>query len=268
MQSNPERKLNEGPAKEFPLKKIVLSLVILIAGSQLFAFETSMLNLKVPSNLDGKSLLFELQHRFKGVLTEEPIENFFGLDLGANVSLGLRYAIVPRLELNAAYTTHEGEYRVGASYAHHIPQIFLMVQADVQYFNFERNGERNGNLFYSTAVQSYPIANSFSPVINFAYDSYDEKFGLGIGLQVGFDWWFGPIERISLIGEYYPVLDEEETITGPENYFAAGLRVDTDGHRFMLQIGNGWNTGPRRLMLGTTSNDIYIGFNIQRLLRF
>jgi hypothetical protein len=250
------------------MRKIVLPVVILVLSSQLFAFETSMLNLKVPSNLDGKSLLFEVQHRFKGVLNDEPIENFFGLDLGANVSFGIRYAVVPRLELNAAYTTYEGEYRVGASYAHHIPQIFLMVQADVQYFNFERGGERNGNFFCSTAFQSYPIANSFSPVINFAYDNYNEKFGLGIGLQAGLDWWLGPIERISVIGEYYPVLDEEETITGLEDYFAAGLRVDTDGHRFMLQIGNGWNIGPRRLMLGTASNYIYIGFNIQRLLRF
>ncbi len=250
------------------MKKTVLVLVMLVASAKLLAFETSMLNLKVPSDLGGKSLLFEVQHRFRGVLTEEPIENFFGLDFGANVGFGLRYAIVPRMELNAAYTTYEGEYRVGASYAHHIPQIFLMLQADVQYFNFERAGERDGNFFYSAAVQSYPIANFFSPVINLAYDSYNEKFGLGFGLQTGFDWWFGPIERINVIGEYYPVLDEEDAITGPENYFAAGLRIDTDGHRFMLQIGNGWNIGPRRLMLGTATNDIYIGFNIQRLLRF
>jgi hypothetical protein len=248
------------------MKKIILAVVIL-ASSQLFAFESSMLNLKVPSNLDGKSLLLEVQHRFKGVLTEDPLDNLFGLDSGANVSFGLRYAIIPRLELNAAYTTYEGEYRVGASYAHHQPEIFLMVQADAQYFNFERSGERNGNFFYSIAAQSYPIAEIFAPVVNFAYDSYHERFGIGVGLQAGFDWWLGPIERISLIGEYYPVLDEEDAITGPENYFAAGVRVDTDGHRFMLQVGNGWNIGSRRLMLGTGTNDIYVGFNIQRLLR-
>jgi len=250
------------------MKKTVLALVVLVVFSELFAFEPSMLNLNVPSSLDGKSLLFVVQHRFKGALTEDPLDNFFGFDFGANVGFGLRYAIIPRLELNAAYTIHEGEYRVGASYAHHIPQIFLMVQADVQYFNFERSGERDGNFFYSAAVQSYPIVDIVAPVVNFAYDSYNEKFGLGFGLQVGFDWWFGPIERISVIGEYYPVLDEEDAITGPENYFAAGLRIDTDGHRFMLQIGNDWNIGPRRLMLGTATNDIYIGFNIQRLLSF
>jgi hypothetical protein len=249
------------------MKKIILAVVMLVTSSQLHAFEASMLNLKVPSNLDGRSLLFEVHHRFKGVLTEETLDNFFGLDFGANVSFGLRYAVIPRLEFNAAYTTFEGEYRVGASYAHNVPQLFLVVQADVQYFNFERSGERNGNMFYSAAVQTYPIADFFTPVINFAFDSFNEKFGLGLGLQAGFDWWFGPIERISIVGEYYPVLDEEDAITGPENYFAAGLRVDTDGHRFMLQIGNGWNIGPRRLMLGTMNNDVHIGFNIQRLLR-
>lgn len=248
------------------MKKIVLAVVIL-TSSQLSAFESSMLNLRAPSHLDGKSLLFEVQHRFKGVLTEETIENFFGLDGGANVGFGLRYALVPRLELNAAYTTFEGEYRVGASYAYHVPQFFVMAQAEVQYFNFERGGERNGNFFYSTAVQSYPIVGIFAPVVNLAYDSYNETFGIGVGLRAGFEWWFGPIERITVIGEYYPVLEEEEAITGAENYFATGLRVDTDGHRFMLQVGNGWNIGPRRLMLGTISNDIHIGLNIQRLLR-
>jgi hypothetical protein len=249
--------------------KIISSILfVCLLGQGLVAFEPSMLNLNVPSNLDGKSLLFAVRHRFMGILTEDPLEHFFGLDLGANVSIGFRYALVPRLEFNAAYTTHQGEYNVGASYACHMRTIFLKAQAEVQYFSFERGDERFGNVFYNAALQSYPIWKVLSPVMNFGYDGYNEKFGLGIGLQAGFDWWFGPIERISVIGEYFPVLQAEETITGSENCFAAGLRIDTYGHRFMLQVSNAWNIGPRRLMLGTMTNDLYFGFNVYRLLKF
>ncbi len=250
------------------MKKFSSVVFLLLVSNSLFAFEPSMLNLKVPSLLEGKSLLVVVQHRFRGILTEDPLEHFFGLDLGATVSFGLRYAVVPRLELNAAYTTLDGEYRVGASYAHHMPMFFLKAQAEVEYFSFERFDERFGNFFCNVVLQSYPIWKILSPVINLGYDGYNEKFGLGVGLQAGFDWWFGPIERINVIGEYFPVIQSEEGITGQENYFATGLRIDTYGHRFMLQVGNGWNIGPRRLMLGTVTNDLYFGFNVYRLLKF
>ena len=77
------------------------------------------LNLRVPSHLEKNSLIFDVQHRAYGVLTEDPLDDFFGLDLGANVDVGIRYAVLPCLEVNASYTTFEKEYRLGASYAHH-----------------------------------------------------------------------------------------------------------------------------------------------------
>ncbi len=57
-----------------------LSIVIgslLLCAQCLFAFEPSALNLEVPSNLEKKSGVLELQHRFYGDLTEAPFENFF-----------------------------------------------------------------------------------------------------------------------------------------------------------------------------------------------
>lgn len=247
-------------------KYMIISLVFFL--HVLSAFEPSALNLRVPSHLDGNSLVLDIQHRAYGILTEDPLDNFLGLRLGANVNIGLRYAVLPRLELNAAYTTFENEYHLGVSYAHHCPQLYLKGQVDVQYFNFERAGERNGNFYYCVAVQSYPLGKIFIPTVNFAYDGFNEKFGLGLGVDVGFDWSFGPLQHISFIGEYYPVLQAEESITRAENYFAGGLRLDTYGHHFMLQLSNGTEIGPRRQMLGAPTNDLYIGFNIHRILEF
>jgi len=250
------------------MKRTLMVVSLIMYAGCLFAFEPSALNLKVPSHLDKNSLVFDVKHRAYGVLTEDPFDNFFGLDQGANISVGMRYALLPRFEVNASYSTGWQEYVVGLSYAHHFPQVYLKGQVDVQYFDFEQAGERNSNFCYGLALQSYALGGVLTPTLNVAYDGFNEKFGMGFGLDAGFDWEFGPVKHVSLIGEYYPVLQAEELITYEENYFAAGLRVDTYGHHFMFQVSNGWEIGPRRLMLGTPNNDIYLGFNIHRILEF
>jgi hypothetical protein len=250
------------------MMKTLLILLLLGLGYYASAFESNSLNLIVPSDLDRNSLVFEVQHRFYGSVTEDPLGNFFGLDIGGNVNLGIRYALLKRLELKVSYTTFEKEYRIGASYAYRTSNIPLQAQIDLQYFNFERSNETFGNLYYGVAIQSGPVSGIFTPTLNVGFDGYNEKFGLGIGLEAGFACQFGPIERISVTGEYFPVLQAEEPITGANNCFAAGVKVDTYGHHFMIQASNGWNIGSRRLMLGTSTDDIYLGFNIQRLLRF
>jgi hypothetical protein len=255
-------------SQEVLMKKRLMFILLVVNAGCLFAFEPGALNLKVPSNLDKNSLVFDVKHRAYGVLTDGPLDNFFGLDRGANVSIGVRYAMLPRMEINASYSTGWKEYVVGLSYAHHFPQIYLKGQVDVQYFDFERADERNGNFYYGLALQSFPLGGVLTPTLNVAYDGFNEKFGMGFGLDAGFDWEFGPVKHISLIGEYYPVLQAEDNITYTENYFAAGLRMDTYGHHFMFQISNGSEISTRRLMLGSPTNDLYLGFNIHRILRF
>jgi hypothetical protein len=250
------------------MKQYTLVVSLLLLMKSLVAFEPSTLNLRVPSHLDQNSLVVDIRHRVYGVLTEDPFGNFFGLDLGANASIGIRYALLPLVELKASYTTFEQEYRIGASYAHHVPKLYLKGQFDIEYFDFESAGDRKRNFYYGLAVQTFPVFGFFTPTVNVAYDGFSERFGLGVGADLGFDWYFGPIEHLSLIGEYYPILDPEEPITGAEDYFAVGIRLDTYGHHFMFQVSNGYEIGTRRLMLGAPTNDIYLGFNIQRILQF
>ena len=130
------------------MKKVLLAVLLVACTQLLLAFEPSALNLKVPSNLERNSLVFDIQHRFYGDLTEDPLENFFGLDIGANVNLGIRYAILERLELYAAYTRFEKEYRVAASYAYHFPQTYVRTQISLEYFSLKIGQERHQNLFY------------------------------------------------------------------------------------------------------------------------
>jgi hypothetical protein len=246
--------------------KILYTFVcVLVAMQWLFAFEPDMLNLQVPSVLDKTDLVVGVQHRFYGEITDEPLNTFFGTDEGANVGLGLRYAILPRAEVNASYTRVQKEYTLGASYAHYIPQILMNVQVGIHYFDHESfdSDERTRNFFYGLALQTEPLARIITPVVNVGYDGDNERIGLGLGIGIGFNLEIGPVERAHLLAEYYPVINRD-VVNGPENYFAAGIKLDTYGHHFILLVGNGSAIGPRRLMLGTETNDLYLGLTIHR----
>lgn len=251
------------------MRNIYLFLMIVFSIQRLLAFEPAMLNLQVPSRLEKSEFVFAIQHRFYGEINEDPLNTFFGLDAGANVGLGVRYTILLGVEIHASYTRFQKEYTIGARYTHSIPQIMTTMLLNVHYFDHESFGldERTRNFFYGLALQSEPLANVIIPVVNVGYDGYNERFGFGFGIGFGFDLEIGPIERISIIGEYYPVINRDSIIHGPKNYFATGLKCDTYGHHFIFLVGNGSQIGARRLMLGAESNnDFYFGFNIHRIL--
>ncbi len=250
------------------MRIIYLILVTLLSIQRLFSFEQDMLNLKVPSNLDQTDMVFSVFHRFYGEITEEPFNTFFGLDAGANVGIGLRYAVFPKLELNTSYTRYQKEYVIGASYAHFFHQFFLRSQLDVQFFTYEMTGieERQRNFFYNLAVQSEPLFRKITPTLNVGYDGYNESFGFGAGIDIGFDLDIRLIERVSVIGEYYPIIGRDDVIHGAENFFVTGLKIETYGHHFMLLVGNSSQIGTRRLILGTNTNDLFLGFNVNRII--
>lgn len=226
-----------------------------------------MLNLRVSSSLEANDRVLHIQHRFYGRIDEEPFDTFLGLDVGANVGISLRYLVRSKLEINVSRTRFQKEYTVGASYALVFPSLSLRSQMDVQFFTFDKLNltERRRNFFYQLALQSEPVAETITPVVNVGYDGYNERVGIGVGASVSYDVDWGAIQRLSIIGEYFPVVNGEEGITGAENTFAVGFELQTYGHHFGFVVSNSSEVGTRRLMLGTEANDPYFGFNIKRL---
>lgn len=242
-------------------------LTVLLVPQAAISFEQNMLNLKVPSTLEKHDGVFTVQHRFYGPIDEEPLDTFLGMDIGANVGLDLRYAIWPKLEVHASRIRFQKEYTLGASYALFFPSLFLRSQVGLEFFNFEKSPltERRRNVFYQLVLQSEPIGHAITPVLNIGYDGYNERIGIGLGAYVGYEVDWGMLQHISLIGEYYPVLNEDEQLTGAEDSFAMGVQLQTYGHRFCFMVSNSTDIGVRRLMLGTDTNSPHFGFGIQRL---
>ena len=234
------------------------------------AYEPSMLNLTVPSALEPRQGEITIQHRFYGQVNEQPFQTFFGMDLGPNVGLMLRFPIGGGFEIKGGRIRDFKEYVLCASYSKHLPGIPLSGRLDIQYFTFKKDEitDRKGDMFYQVALQSDPILKRAQPCLNLGYDGYSERVGLGAGLTMQI------LERLSFLGEYYPVLDRDQeddvasARVGPKDCFAFGIKVQTYGHHFFLMVGNSYAIGTRRLMMGTDSNDLYFGFNIQRRLEF
>ena len=242
--------------------RVFFLLLLIIAAPMTFAWEEDMLNLKVPTNPKAGSIVVDIEHRL-----------LIGFN-GANFDLGLRGVIWSKLELYSSYAKYmynprdntKNEFTIGASYAYFLPKI-LRGQVDVQFYNYEElTNNSKQNLFYQLSLQSEPILKTFIPVVNVAYDGDNQRFGYGAGLNIGFNISFGPIQRLSLIGEYFPIFNRNSTMLGSKNCFAAGLVLGTYGHHFMFLLGNSLEMGGRRLMLGAPKNTMYFGFNIQRFL--
>ncbi|MEE9457195.1 MAG: DUF5777 family beta-barrel protein [bacterium] len=249
-----------------PVIKIVTALFIGAAVTP--AFERDMLNLETPSGLEAGNGVIELQHRFKGPVDYDPAGTILGMKGGANVHLGFRYCPWRRLEFRPALTFGQKEYTLGASYSLRFTR-FAETKFGVEFFSYDvpEIKDRRQNFFYNLSFQGEPILGVISPALVVGYDGYEERVGTGLGVAVGFDR-EGLFKHIALIGEYYPVFARDEERTGPEDCFAAGVEAQTYGHHFALLVGNSSQIGTRRLMLGADTNDLYLGFNIYRLIEF
>ena len=253
-------------------------------------YEESMLNLLVPTNLQPLQVEFIVQHRFEGTIDDKPLKNFFGVDKGASVRLGLRFLIWSKLEVNASHIFNEHEYEAGLSYALFFPKIFLKAQLDAQYLNYpfqktetDPDNPLAGQLiqilgfpliplpkhkivnsyFLQFALQTYPIFGRITPVVNAGYDGYNNKrVGLGMGLSVKIiDWLYAQ-------GEFYPNFYKsgwKRDESGSLHCYAFGFLFQTPTHNFILMVGNNTQIGTRRMMMGTNTKSLHLGFNITKV---
>ena len=180
-------------------------IVLLLFYQIAFSLESSKINLRVPTGLEPKQMLLGIQHRFYGTLKDE----LLGMNAGANTGLSIRYLVWSKLEINGAFARYQKEYTIGAGYAFFISQLWLKSQINIEFFDYEKLGlsTRRRNLFYSAALQTEPILERIIPTVNIAYDGYNQRIGLGTGLDVGFEFEIGPLEGMNFIAEYFPIIN-------------------------------------------------------------
>jgi hypothetical protein len=252
------------------------SLIIIIAAALCagaYADPDNMINLKPPSGLDDNQAELTFLHRFIGSVSDRPLETVFGTFTGANVDVGFRYMVKYGIEPNLSFYWLNEEIVVGASYVYRIPAAMLNLQADLQYFNFTApTSARVGGLWAAVSMQTDPLFGYVSPMLVTGYDSYYNRLGFAAGALVKI------VENLSFMAEVYPPFGiggtQHTNELGPYTGVALALRLDTFGHNFVLQAGNNYQMGERRLMAGAPGgangflSSVYLGFNIHRRFDF
>jgi len=252
--------------------QIILLIISLFFAFNLFGYQHSFLNLVSPSELQDLQTEVGISHRFNGPYDDRPLDNAFGMDLGANIGIQLRQALMYKTELKLGYirTNHESVIEISNRFT---PDAFpVQAAANLQHFSYRDPfdyASRHDNLMLLLAVQNKPVFDMLSMNVNLGYDMQHKRLvnGFGIGLK--------PVDNITLIGEYYPVGDrksapkEVKDLLGKYNCFAMGVKLDTYGHHFMFMLSNNDSMAPRELSMGTyVKKDLKLGFNIQRQMNF
>jgi hypothetical protein len=251
----------------------------------LFAFrgasayeEWDLPNLTAPTSLPHPSLELHIQHQFSDSLVSPDVLNrFLGLGDLANVVVGLRADVWSTAQVYASFSntqmlmsTH-WEYTVGGAYAVALPWISMRTQLDAEFFSyaaFDGKNTRTNAGFFNLSLANDPLFGRVVFLGNVGYDSDQERFGLGIGVNVTV------LDMLDVFADYFPMVDKAprsyayDNAPWIHNPYCFGLKFTTSGHQFFFFAGNSTEVGARHLMQGAIDDAPRFGFMITRLFRF
>lgn len=247
------------------MKKLLLLIsFISLLSEGLMAFESGQLSLDTPNVLKQGEGSFTIRHRFYGEIDD--VDKFFGTDDGGNMYFALKYALFDNLVLGVDHTRDESAYGIGLEYSHDFEWIKMGVR--VNGFRLNKGLEEYDNSYQ--AIASLQTPNYFDHLnftANYGYDAYNEHqiVGLGVDLNANnFISYLTYIEKISLLGEYYPQVDKVNNVSKKYDSYAFGIKYQTYGHHFEIMATNSSSMDPRTMSLGSNSDKLHFGFNINR----
>jgi len=246
------------------MKKLLLLLSLAIFSEGLMAFEAGQLSLDTPNVLKKGEGSFGIRHRFFGEIDD--FDKFLGTDDGGNMHFVLKYAVLDNLVLGVDHTRNESAYGIGLEYAHD----FEWIKAGVRVNGFRLNkglDEYDNSYQGILSLQTPNYFDHLNFTANLGYDAYYKHQIVGIGADLNADNFISFLtftEKLSLLVEYYPQVDKIEGISKEYDSYAFGIKYQTYGHHFEIMATNSTNMDPRTMSLGTNSDKLHLGFNINR----
>jgi hypothetical protein len=237
----------------------------------------NLVGMSTVENLGANSMNVTIMHNF-GIVTDRPLQNFFGFDFGPNVRLGIDYGLTDRWSLGIGRTTFDKvvDLRTNVSILNQTTNgsvpLSISLKGNVALTTVENNRPVSDDLGY---LLSLPAARKFNETFSFQLapmyahfnavvvgsNQQKDLFALGIGGEVHLS------RRYALMAEYYPVLGERNP--GTKNTFSLGLNIETGGHVFQLYFASSqWHT--EQFIIARNREDFWagdfrFGFNVNRL---
>lgn len=237
----------------------------------------NLIGMSTVENIGAGNLNVTIMHNF-GILTDQPLQNFFGLDFGPNVRLGIDYGLADNWSIGIGRTSFEKvvDMRTKLTLMQQTKSgsvpLSVTIKADVALTTLENDRPVKDDFNY---LISLPIAKKVNDKISIQlapmyahFNGIDEStgqqsdlFALGTGLE------FRLSRRYALISEYYPVIGSRNPDT--KNAFALGLNIETGGHVFQLYFASSqWHTEQYIITRNRDdfwAGDFRLGFNVNRL---
>ena len=236
-----------------------------------------VVHMGAPVDLNRGNVEVLIQHRFLGSIVNDgslDSGNAFGLDSGANITLGIVYSLTDRLSVGVS--RERFDQRVGFS-----STVELLTRKEAPFKIAVRGGmEGEGNFKrHYTGFIEVPAQWDYkafrlhaAPIVVFNSRSDVEAefrpgavngdknhtFSLGVGTDIAFN------RRVSLVGEYIPRLAGFGGFGNDRASLAGGLKIRTRRHVFQVLITNNRYMSPSRYAVNATTTDYAFGFNIYR----
>lgn len=231
-------------------------------------------------NLYGQTLNMSIYHTFG--LVKSGINQFYGLDGGANIRLGLDYGINDRLSVGLGRTSINKivdgrfKYTILSQMTNNNPPLQLSMSGDVGITTIQRPfstpytfSDRLGFSYMLMAARKF--SDSFSLQVSPVFAHFNRVYAgernnyLGLGLSGRYKL----TNHTSLAIEYVPVFNKTSSM---RNTFSIALNMETGGHVFQLFFSNTQAFDPQDILRHTTDNFFNgyfrFGFNINRIFWF
>ena len=234
------------------------------------------------SNLEAHNLNTSIQHNFGEF--NGGIEDFWGLDLGAAVRLGIDYGISDKLSVGIGRTSVEDNVDLRFKYSllrqlksDKIPvevaikgDLGINTQSESRFdFTFTERLNYFGSVMVARqfsdkiTLQVAPMISHFNTVVIETAGVTPENTIFALGLSGRFKL----NVRNSLTFEYLPVLGPRND--GTYNHLAFGYEIETGGHVFQIFLMSGqWFTEQHLISRNTSdffAGDFRLGFNVNRV---
>ena len=248
------------------IKKIVLLVCMALLSEGAMAFEAGQLSLDTPNVLKKGEGSFGIRHRFFG--KADDYEKFLGTDDGGNMYFSLKYAVIDNLLIGVEHTRDQSAYGFNIEYAKDFVKYgsasIRLNTFTLDDFNFD---SRQQSYFVNATYQTPNYLDHVRFTANAGYDAYYKHNTLGFGIDINMKnniSWLTFTENISLLAEYYPQIDKVDGVSGKKDAYAFGFKFQTFAHHFEIMLSNSSNMDARTMALGTDSEDLHFGFNINR----
>ncbi|MDZ7714894.1 MAG: DUF5777 family beta-barrel protein [Balneolaceae bacterium] len=240
---------------------------------------SQIVGLGTVETLPAQNLNATIFHSF-GILTNNTLQNFFGLDIAPNVRLGLDYGITDYWTIGIGRTTLDKvvDIRTKLSLIRQTKTnstpLSIGIKGDVGLSTEENQRPIADDLNFFISL---PIAKKFSNKVSLQiapmyshFNSVNTVIGLKknhFAVALAGEWHIS--DRYALNAEYYPVFGSRSN--GTTNALALGLNIDTGGHVFQIFLASSNGTTEQYIISQNTNNffdgDFRIGFNINRVFR-